>query len=303
MVKIILTLLVVLIIFLVVNGFSPLQEGFVQCQDKSFQSWKDKPEDLAIKEADCKRMIGCKWKKTFGFNSGSCIDTCQNKYGKENCEKPENGVQYCEYKNYICKRKDLALPPVVTTSTIIPTTTTLAPKTTAVPKQCNFVPWGDTIRSCIDRCTSIEDRQYWGKEGCTDNHCYKICRECSDTKCKWYGDKKTPIARDPTGSVPLKQTIKAIPDKDKIQVMWRVNETTDDPVISFLIYYYKTYDSSNSVFTQKVNRNETNITLEENIQPDQYYTIAIYAINSGQIGPISNLERVKTDGITSLLPS
>mgnify|MGYP001412921604 CR=1 FL=1 len=40
-------------------------------------------------------------------------------------------------------------------------------------KNCLFVPRGDTVQSCIDRCQFIEDRHLWGGSNCTNDNAGK----------------------------------------------------------------------------------------------------------------------------------
>jgi hypothetical protein len=305
MVKIILILLVILIIVLVANGLGVVNEGFIQCIDKSSYTWGGDSVDIfKNKRTDCRNMNGCKWEEMLGFdNSGSCLDTCPDRDSQLKCES----VNYCEYKDSACKRKDIPAPtaaPVASTAATVVAAAAAPAETEAAAGKCDFVPWGDTIRSCIDRCASIEDRDHWGGKACTDGSCYKICKKCTNSHCKWNKKKISTVSGERL-VVPLKQTVKAVPADDKIQLLWRVNETENNLVTSFLIYYYKTYGNNNSVFTQKViregNKMNYDIILEDNIQENQYYTIGVYAVNSMETGPISNLERVKTDELTTLL--
>jgi len=349
MVKIILALLVILIIVLVANELGTVNEGFIQCSDKSSYSWSSEydPKLSEKKQTECKLMKGCEWKDVPGFpNSGNCLDECIAKNDKNcsadpictlnsgKCQRIERSDEqdkleqyflskqkYNEKmkleklgKNKVAKRQynknqvaaaaaveakrqaDAAEAKRKTDAAKVKRQADAAVKAA----KCNFVPWGDTIRSCIDRCASIEDRDYWGGVGCTDNKCYKICKKCTNNHCKWNDPVK--IASVSGGIVPLKQVIKAIPSENKteIKVMWRCNE---NDIKSFLIYFYKTYDSNNSVFTQKKEKNDNNnyiADIVENIEENQYYTIGICAVNNdNKVGPISNLERVKTDGLTS----
>jgi hypothetical protein len=364
MVKIILALLVILIIVLVANGLGVINEGFIQCSEKSSYSFTGTPApDYNMKIKECGEMKGCTWKKIPGFNnSGNCSDECITRTSEETCgavsgcnwtdtckrtaDKPDEQDKLNKFfkdkENQLAKearekkakiesekaataakaKRDVdAAKRILDTKRNAAATATkrkadAARKVEADRKalilrkqrekaaekaaKCNFVPWGDTIRSCIDRCASIEDRDSWGGKACTDNKCYKICKKCTNNHCKWNDPVK--IASVSGGIVPLKQVIKAIPSENKtgIKVMWRSNE---NDIKSFLIYFYKTYDSNNSIFTQKIEKKNNNNYIEEiveNIEENQYYTIGICAVNNdNKVGPISNLERVKTDGLTS----
>lgn len=364
MVKIILALLVIMIIVLVANGLGVVNEGFIQCSEKSSYSFTGTPApDYNMKKKECGQMNGCTWKKIPGFNnSGNCSDECIAKTSEETCgaisgcnwnstkcERNEDDNEQSELDKYFKqqentkkakakhaadkriadnkraaaaaaaaavaaaanvltkdnrealklkkKREDAAAKAAAAKAAAA--AAAAAAKAEAAAAKCNFVPWGDTIRSCIDRCASIEDNDLWGGKACTDNKCYKICKKCTNNHCKWNDPKAADVSG---GIVPLKQVIKAIPSENKtgIKVMWRSNE---NDIKSFLIYFYKTYDSNNSIFTQKIEKKNNNNYIEEiveNIEENQYYTIGICAINNdNKVGPISNLERVKTDGLTS----
>jgi hypothetical protein len=363
MVKIILALLVIMIIVLVANGLGVVNEGFIQCSEKSSYSFTGTPApDYNMKKKECGQMNGCTWKPIPGFNnSGNCSDECITKtndncttvsgcnWNSTKCERNEDDNEQSELNKYFKQQENnvakvarekkakiesikaavvaKAKRDVDDAKRILDTKRNAAAtavkrkadaalkveddrkelilrkqreKAAAAAAKCNFVPWGDTIRSCIDRCASIEDRDSWGGESCTDNKCYKICKNCTNNHCKWNDPAKA--ADVFVGSLPLKQVIKAIPSENKtgIKVMWRSNE---NDIKSFLIYFYKTYDSNNSIFTQKIEKKVNNNYIEEiveNIEENQYYTIGICAINNdNKVGPISNLERVKTDGLTS----
>ena len=163
-------------------------------------------------------------------------------------------------------------------------------------KNCLFVPRGDTLQSCIDRCQFPEDRNLWGGNNCTNNNCTKICSGCRNKKhCKWTRNEN--VGDDNTiQNPPPKQEITVLAGDSIAKVMWTSYENANNKNTSFMIKYFKTYKPfegvkvANLVVDSESKKNFT-YTLE-NLENNEFYSVGVFAINDTDIGPCSNVEQI-----------
>ena len=163
-------------------------------------------------------------------------------------------------------------------------------------KNCLFVPRGDTVQSCIDRCQFIEDRHLWGGSNCTNDNCTQICTGCrKKDDCKWikkdsmYEDAKIP-------NPPPKQEITSLAGDSNVKVIWSSLENEKQGNKAFLIKYFKTYKPFEGVRVANVlvdSEEQKNYTYTiDNLENNEYYSIALFALNDTDISPVSNIEQV-----------
>ena len=163
-------------------------------------------------------------------------------------------------------------------------------------KNCLFVPRGDNLQSCIDRCQFIEDRNLWGGKNCTNNNCTKICVDCKNKDhCKWIRkDSRYEEATIP--NPPPKQEIIAIPGNSNTKILWNSLENDNSKNTAFLIKYFKTYKPFEgvrvaNVLVESEGQKNFSYTLE-NLENNEYYSIGVFAINDTDMGPCSNIEQI-----------
>jgi len=167
-----------------------------------------------------------------------------------------------------------------------------------VNNKCEFIPWGDTHRGCIDRCRI--DRQLWGEEACTLSKCAQLCNDCENVKtCKW--KNRAPLLKNPN-IVPIKTKpliIRGIEGSKECLIEWIHNiddtddttDTTDNDNISYILKYFvssKPYkgikivnisEPSEHLNTQKIN----------NLKNNFEYTFMLLKIKNGEIINKSNI--------------
>ena len=161
---------------------------------------------------------------------------------------------------------------------------------------CLFVPRGDTLQSCVDRCQFIEDRNLWGGNNCTNTNCTKICSGCTNKKnCKW--TRNETVGEDNTIlNPPPKQQITVLGGDSVAKVMWSSFENENSKNTSFMIKYFKTYKPFEGVKVANVvveSESKKNFTYTiENLENNEFYSVGVFAINDTNIGPCSNVEQI-----------
>ena len=172
-------------------------------------------------------------------------------------------------------------------------------------EQCEFLPWGDTKDSCVDRCIS-DDRNKWGGSKCTDKTCEVICNGCDNsTICKWKS-----IADDDTDTiipgVPPAQKIRCMNGDNKIIVQWYVKENKD-PITGYILYYFKTFKPFHGIKLIHLNQDKFESKscqhVIENLEKNEHYSVVLIALNSKGKSRRSNIEELQLNDVSSLTDS
>jgi hypothetical protein len=79
-----------------------------------------------------------------------------------------------------------------------------------------FIPWGDTLQGCIDRC-QISTHQNLDEDECT-----VICNKCTNENCKWKINVTEAVVTEDTDINNFE--IQVIPGKDNALVRWKYNK-------------------------------------------------------------------------------
>ena len=117
-----------------------------------------------------------------------------------------------------------------------------------------FVPWGDTLQGCINRC-QISSEQKLDK-----NYCETTCNNCPSKDCIWkqQQNKEVEINKD-KGKSKNKFEIQVIPDNKSVLVQWTYDKTPNE--------FFNLYELPQIMFSE----NE-NFTLKNNSDVDINYT-------------------------------
>ena len=277
------------IIFLVISKenfstctFDAYGETLPKCIKNCASNSKCNDEECKTICNKCSNKEKCKWLKSnvCSYNAnGSSVMTCIDE-----CLGPKKflwGGGTCDYSKckQICDRCQ--------------DTKSCVWLDTKKKNECEFIPWGDTKESCVDRCVS-DDRVRWGGENCTDKKCDIICDSCKDNAtCKWNDTKLNKDNYILEGAPPA-QNIRCIPGANNVVVEWYVIQNDSFPITSYIIHYFKTFKPFEGIKLINVPKtddksNRFNI---DNLQTNEHYSVSLTAINSKGKGNHSNIEEV-----------
>lgn len=165
--------------------------------------------------------------------------------------------------------------------------------------KCLFLPRGDSLKGCTNRCQSV-DRKHWGGDACDYVNCRTICNNCTDSNnCKWLSESNEEeeiTLEDKIGAdnLPLKLKCKSISGNEEVILKWKNINNPKFKNKHFMIKYFKPYALNEGVKLKIIdiddftNKNNIIYTLD-NLENDTTYNINVMAINKYGIGEPSNL--------------
>ena len=177
-----------------------------------------------------------------------------------------------------------------------------------IKKLCKFIPHGETIKQCYDKCVDTDD--------CDLKYCQDVCNSCKDyNSCEWVVKPKPPIVKSPEPILrhPYSMKIKAVPFDGRITIQWKREDWMDggSPITDYIVMVYETFNKADGTRISLVNEdviNSQNCSYNiEGLKNQVYYDVSIRAVNNIGLGDISNIETtspvgpVKLDSISNAL--
>ena len=166
-----------------------------------------------------------------------------------------------------------------------------------VKKMCKFIPHGETLRQCYDKCKDTED--------CDVKYCQDVCNSCKDyDACEWVVKPTPPIVKTPEPILrrPYSMKIKAVPFDGKITLQWKREAWMDggSPITDYIIMVYETFnkgDGTRISLAGEDTANAQNCSYNvEGLKNQVYYDVSIRAVNNIGLGDISNIETTSPIG-------
>ena len=194
-----------------------------------------------------------------------------------------------ETHSFICNYSDLceSFKPVITDSNT---------QSGVLDKSCKFVPHGQLLKNCIEKCKSTNN--------CDTTYCNEICNSCSDSDaCMWLPKiEEKDIQEDVNNTIedksPGSMKIKAIPLDEKVLLQWKLKNQGSSPIINYIIIVKESFSNSKSKRIS-LHKDPTCKNCEYEVtglKNQVYYDISIRAVNNHGIGNISNIETVAPIG-------
>jgi len=158
-----------------------------------------------------------------------------------------------------------------------------------INKKCEFIPWGDTHRGCMDRCRI--DRQLWGEEACTMNTCFQICDDCENIKtCKW--KNRTELLINP--NIEKIQTkpliIRGVEGSMQCLIEW-IHDSVDQDNVSYILKYFVSSNPDAGIKIINISEpiKHLNTKRINNLKNKLEYTFLLLKIKNGEIINKSNI--------------
>ena len=151
--------------------------------------------------------------------------------------------------------------------------------------KCSFIPRGQTLLACKDRCQNRFDSHMWGGDKCTLLKCSEICDNCKDSNtCVWLRDE---IKQD---NLPEKPIVRGFSMNNKIKLVWG-NPPTTNLITTYAVFINdlnKIYNNSTKInYYHKPNCMMCDY-IVNNLKNDNLYEIYIKAQNKFGFSEKSN---------------
>ena len=120
--------------------------------------------------------------------------------------------------------------------------------------QCNYLPWGPKLESCVNNCKI--DNAPWDTDGtsCNEDVCMDICIRCTDERCEWNNiwlENKPvlpEIKKETDKYLPSKLVVRSI-KKNETEILLSWNKLQN--IYSYMIHYYKN-DNYKKIWVQNI---------------------------------------------------
>jgi hypothetical protein len=184
------------------------------------------------------------------------------------------------------------------------------------PNECNYLPWGPDINSCINYCQNPSKNMKPLLENCTADKCIDKCLSCKDIdNCQWYDPNIQDLNYDITEKLP-EITLNIIVDDtqslygteynpNEINIEWfntdELNDNLDEK--KYMIHYVEGPKMNNNVKIIYTNFNffKFNLDTLEDVNnnipvlnSDTTYLFKVYEIQPGESSKESNILQVST---------
>lgn len=167
----------------------------------------------------------------------------------------------------------------------------IKPPVLVAPK-CDYVPYGSTKLSCINKCILNDNCDYMA--------CQETCNSCSDTKlCPWIDPppeppKKLPIEPPPvydSKGRPTAPQIMIKPANAMVKIQWSRPYEGDAPVEAYVAFLFKTFNKGEGVKMSMVPfpRCESCVHVINDLDEETTYSVGIRAYNNLGLSRMSNI--------------
>ncbi len=96
---------------------------------------------------------------------------------------------------------------------------------------CDFIPYGNTRRACVDACMSPDRSNYI--VDCNSTNCTEICDDCYNEECKW---------KKPTG-IPEKASIRGVSGNKNAKITWISPYNHGNKITAYSLFIVNTQNS------------------------------------------------------------
>ena len=159
--------------------------------------------------------------------------------------------------------------------------------------KCDFIPYGSTKLSCINKCITNEKCDYVS--------CQETCNSCTDRNtCSWVEPPPKPKEKmpmeppplyDPKGR-PLAPKIFITPYNGKVKVEWAQPYQGNAPIEAYISFIFKTFNKGEGVRINMVPfpKCEECVHVIDELDEEETYSVGIRAYNKFGVGKMSNIK-------------